>query len=570
MNIVTEKEKEGRLLDGLKTLLSLNEEDFNFIIEHLKPNNEYLEGIRFFYTTDGYEGSTDSIVQTGLEKEAEQNGKYIARGYFSSERFAMREILEELESQLSTFKPDSLEYKRIKDILNSRGIESFKLMHLNADRSNAPVLDKIFEILSDQDLFEKFLDYENNANYFSTGENNIPMEEYLKCMASFFGNKDRDGNLTNRNTISTDFYIPNLDKYKERYSILLDTINMEKFANPYYDFKKRPKVTDNVIRHEDETEWTINPKLYEAIYSKMPQNLSLEEKAMYIYCTLCKKFLYDEGYMYRDKLGNENYESSFSKEHLEKLVPGDKITCYDFARIFSKLVNEIDGDIEAVIISEGANQGHFYSGFYTDKVSVELEPININGSNDPTNDLMRAKAGLALRGIKLISDKEGILKKTISVAYLQALGKSPSPIQTFLNELKQIPREDVPNDVKKKLESFIEVMKAKDIKGNEFVQTFEGVRRSKFFGQQLDCAYLGRLEEENNKKRYSRKLLLRPKPEEQSDAKNTETPLYLVDSNTLELVECTSEEIINKLNSGEFVYESEKHTMQGIDKEVRE
>ena len=566
MNIVTEKEKEGRLLDGLKTLLSLNEDDFNLVIEQLQPNSKSLDVLKFYYTTDGYEGPIDSIVQTGLEREEDQNGQYIARGYFGKQQFSMNQILKTLESQLSDFEPNSSQYIRIKKLLNSRGLEAFKSIHLNEDRSNAFILDKIFEILSDQEQFEKFLDYENNINYFSADENNIPMEEYLKYMGSFFENKDKEGNLTDKNTISTNFYIPNLDECKERYSNLLDIINMEKYANRYYDFNVRKKLTDKVLRREDEPEWTVNPKLYEAIYSKMPQNLSLEEQAMYIYCSLCKEFSYDEGYMYRDKLGKLNYSSTFSKEYLEELVPGDKITCYDFARIFSKLVNEINGDIEAVIISEAANQGHFYSGFYTDKVSVELEPININGSQDPTNDLMRAKTGLNLRGIRPISDKEKILEEAIKKVYPQVLGKEPSTIQGFLCELKQTQQEEVPNDVKTKLESFIEVMKAKEIYGNEFVQTLEGVRRSSFFGTQLDCAYLGRLEEKNNEKRYSRKLLLRQK----LDKENAETLLYLVDSDTLDLSMYTNEEIINKLNSGELIYESENHKMQGIYKEVGE
>ncbi len=46
--------------------------------------------------------------------------------------------------------------------------------------------------------------------------------------------------------------------------------------------------------------------------------------------------------------------------------------------------------------------------------------------------------------------------------------------------------------------------------------------------------------------------------------------VYLIDTETLDLSICFEEDIIARLNSGELIYEKEKHKLSGIDKEVVE
>ena len=62
---------------------------------------------------------------------------------------------------------------------------------------------------------------------------------------------------------------------------------------------------------------------------------------------------------------------------------------------------------KTVIISRGINKGHFLTGFYTDKVSLMLEPIN--GRSLATNDLAKAKNGIECEGIHIISDRENVI-----------------------------------------------------------------------------------------------------------------------------------------------------------------
>ena len=306
----------------------------------------------------------------------------------------------------------------------------------------------------------------------------------------------------------------------------------------------------------------------DAVYKDMPQDLSLEEKALYIYTKLCKELEYNEEYLYRDKGISSKFESDFSQEDLENIKPGTKITCFDFSRIFSKLINELDGDIEAVMISQGTNRGHFLTGFYTDKVSVRLEAININlnGKNDPTNDLMKAKNRIKLRGIQPIFDSEGIVQSSLDRVYSLIYGREALSIKGFVQELKSMPIEEILDDIKLKLQSFIEIMKEREITGNEFVQTLDGMCKSKFFGQNIEKAYIGRRINEKGEKHIQRMVLFRERGKDEKG----DSHLYLIDTSSLEMVESTPQQLIDKINSGDMVYESDKHKIPGLDKEAND
>ena len=568
MNIISPKEETNRMVDGIHTILSLPEEQYNLLIQKMIPSDKTIESLSFYYLTDRCEIPTNPI-QLGLEQEHDENQKYIGRSYFGGKNFSTHEILEYCQSMLNNYSTNSLEYSKISEILHTRDLTSFKASYSSEKNINPMLLDKIFEILSSDDMLSRFLDYSNNTEIFAIDGKEIPISNYLEHLGQFFGNKDKNGNLSNSNRISSDFFIPDLEEFKKRYLQIFDAINIDRYVNPSYTFSRGPNITDNIVRDGEEPHWEITPEIHEAIFANMPQDLSLEEQAMYIYCKMCTIFSYDEGYMYRDKLRKVNYESTFSKEHLEGLKPGDKITCYDFSRIYAKLINGLDGDITAVMILEGGNEGHALAGFYTENVSATVEAINVASDKDSTNDLMKAKNGISLKGIKTISDRLGIIEQAIDKVYPQILGKQPKSIKEYIQELKNIPQEqDVPNDVVLKLQSLLEVMKTNNIFGNEFAQTLWWVGKTKYFGDiKLERAYLGELQkDENGGKRYKRHILLRQPKQEKSQIFSRE--LYLIDTDTLDLTTCSKEDIIARLNSGELIYESEKHKLPGIDKEV--
>lgn len=256
-----------------------------------------------------------------------------------------------------------------------------------------------------------------------------------------------------------------------------------------------------IIKNGDEPDWKLSEQIYKEVYAEMPSDLSLEEKAIFIYCKLCKIFLYDEGYFYRDKIDKINYSFTFSKEHLESLEPGAKITCFDFARIYSKLINELDGNIACVVVKEGRGRGHASCEFFTDNVTVGIDAV-LDGISifDDTNDLTKAKAGMKLEGINIVSDDDNIIGKAIDKVYPMALGKHPKTIRDFIKEFSNKTQEkleeheeQVPNDIDSKLKILLDLMKEKNISGDEFSQTFCSICRTTYFGKDiLKVAFVGK------------------------------------------------------------------------------
>lgn len=305
----------------------------------------------------------------------------------------------------------------------------------------------------------------------------------------------------------------------------------------------------------DKADWKINPELKQTVLSGMDESYTLEEKAIHIYCALCKELRYNEGYFYRDITGQEDYSSELSVEHMESIKPGSEITCYDFTREFCKFVNELDGDIEAVIISEDVNQEHFKMKFYTDNVSVVLDGIRtING----TNDLAQVKNGLKLVGIIALDDKNNILERAIEKVYTRILGNEPITNSEYIAQLKMLPEQEVVENPRLKLEAFAEMMEKQGIKGNEAVQTFVMFNRAEFFGTEIEKSLIAKRIDDNGKERFKRKIVIMQKND------YFEESIYMLDTENIEVTECSSQELDEKIKSGEYIYEDEEYKLDGI------
>ncbi len=566
MNIVTEKEVNGRLIDGMQTILTLNDQDFDRLLEELVPpkEKEYLDTIRFYYVTDQSE-CPNNPIQLGLEKTFE-SGKFIGRSYYGAKKVPTYELFYHFEKLLSNFDSHSKNYKRIVDLLKTRDVKAFKQSLLERGIADQELLDKVFEILSDEEIFKRFLDFENNKEEFNIDGKPRKISEYLKCLGSIFGQKTSVGQLEKSNDIYNNYYIPNFYDLQERYIKIFDSYNMDRYVNPLYEFRSFNSLAyihDRIIRKDEEPDWQINAELREAVYKEFPEDGTLEEKVMHIYCKLCQHLQYDEGYFYKDKLPEECYQHTFSQEHLEAIKPDSPITCWDFSRICSKMINELEGDIEAVILSKGENQGHFAVGFYTDKVSAILEAINAKSKG--TNDLMKAKNGIELEGVEIVSDRQGLIDKALKSVYPKVLGRNQINIIKYMMSLKALPETVVEDNLEKKIQAFVDVMRENNIHGNEAMQALNVYYNTGFFGEKLKKAYVGRELVNSEQIRFKRSVLIVPKIESML----LDTVVYSIDTQSLKLSTHTAQDIINSLNSGELVYEDKKHTLPDVDGEGR-
>ena len=178
MNIISSKEEINRMIDGIHTILSLPEEQYNLLVEKMIPSGKRIESLNFYYLTDKCE-TPDNPIQLGLEQTFDENGEYIGRSYFGGKNFSMYQILQECQSMLGNYPSDSVEYSRIIEMMHTRDLDSFKKLYSSKNDVNPVLLDKIFEILSNDDLLSKFLDYSNNAETFAINGQEISISEYL-------------------------------------------------------------------------------------------------------------------------------------------------------------------------------------------------------------------------------------------------------------------------------------------------------------------------------------------------------------------------------------------------------
>jgi len=346
-------------------------------------------------------------------------------------------------------------------------------------------------------------------------------------------------------------------------------MNKKKYTDPAYKFKTfntiHRCIACETIRKNEELDWKMNENLRQSILQDMPYNLTLEEKAMYIYCKMCNIFSFDEKNIYQDYIyENPSKDKTFTQEYLEAIQPNSPINCWNFSKIFSKLVNELNGNIEAVIIRDVTHGSqHHLMGFYTDEISVILEPIN-----GIFNDLTRAKNGIQLEGVEIVSDPKELAKKALDKVYPQIYGKQQISMIKYMERLKKFSKHCENNSFEVKLQTFINIMNKKNISGNEAIQTFNLFNHFHFFGQEYNKAFLGYIGPNKNPEDFKRMVLLREKFNSSTINHSQSAPLYLIWTTPLELTTCQPQEILEKLNSDHLIYENNSHKIPGINKTV--
>jgi len=571
MYIVTEKKSNDKVKDGIDMLINLSEEKFNDFLDMLTiSSDETIENwVYIFYSTDKCK-RPEIDIKEGVFRQNERN--YVGNG------FRIEYFMRELKSYMAGLEPNSAQWLRLNRIYSTRDITALKRYFSGNDERDIELIDRLFDVLTDDSMCEKFTNFDEHSEEFYIEGKEVPIQEFLKMFGEIFKYRDETYGDANAffegSSFINQFFLPQeiratiyrnatqiYKTYYERYGRYIDR-RYEK-----YEFREPSNIEDMPsIREGDEPEWNVNEELRISVFKNMPQDLSLEEQALFIYTRLCQELKYNEEYFFQDTNTSAQITNDFSKEHLESIKPGSKVTCFDFSRIFSKIVNKLDGNIEAVVIPQGKNKGHFLTGFYTDRASVRLEAMNIhlNDSPDITNDLMKAKAGIELGGVHAIFDRDGIVEEALKKVYSLTYKKTARTIGDFVQELKSIPQVEVPtDDTNLKLQSLIEVVRAKGIDGNEFVQTLETMLKNNFLSKDVQKAFVGKRNEENGRTHTKRMILFRLK----SKKENGESQLFLVDTSPPEMIDTTSQQLLDEFNKGNMFYEDKQYKIPGIDRE---
>lgn len=552
MNIITETVRNGRVQDGIATILKLDDETFEKVLDRMRPLNGEKENFNFYYTTD-HCSRPDRISQLGLE-EFRIDGKDVVRGYYANgSEISVQELFPMFEKLLEGFPEGTPIYKRLIRLLETRGLEAFKEDYVNrSQNANSDVVNKVFEILSSQELFDRFLDYENNKEVFAIDGVESPKHEICRTIKDIFG-EVQGGRSSQIEKIKKDFYIPELPALQERVGQAYSDMNFDRYTNGLYEYRS-PLAGRILSRRGQEPDFTINPELRAAVYDGMPKDLSLEEKTVYVYAKLCKELLYDEGTLYKRRMARTEYNLDFSKEVMEGIKPGSKVDCVNFSRIFAKFINEFDGDIGAVVLVNGdGTRLHSFVGVYTDRMSGTFDGTGTEKGN-PTDDLMKAKLGLRLFGICGRFDDDRVLSKAVQKVYPMVLGREPV---TELDYMKQLNIKEKPkfgeDDLGKRVRVAVELGKEKSLYGNELTQFLDAISHLDFFGPYLEKFYIGRKTKRDEQESHDRIILFR----RSMFGEENNNPFYVVETKNGEVLELSREEVEKQYKGCEW--ESELH-----------
>ena len=214
----------------------------------------------------------------------------------------------------------------------------------------------------------------------------------------------------------------------------------------------------------DEKDFQINPKLLKQIdFENRCHENTPEGKAVWLYIRLCQLLKYDEKYFYHYSryCANFNYQDSF--DLVGQVIADTPTTCFNFSRIATKLLNQIDG-VHADIVSVGDNLGHFRFNFQTDKIAVTAEATT---PKKYLTDMGRAKLGLKPQGLVA---KQGydVLAESLQSLSNKMLLSTHRNLREYISCLQQL--HNVPNDSQIELEPLVAVSKKYGVDGNSLVQ----------------------------------------------------------------------------------------------------
>lgn len=509
-------------IDTHNMILSYTEEELKYLIEDLHKKGEEI----FFVYEDLY---NQLLNQTDIEYIMEQIRK-------NGIKINALTLLTELNNAV---KNNNEKAKKIIKLLNPKELVIHTISENNQYKS---FLELCFEILENDSTYNKYLDFENNKELFSLN-NHFNQKDYLIQLSYYFGEYDKDINLEN-DIFKMSFITEDMIK---RYLQLRNIINVDLDVFDNINFYRYMHTTNSKKEQNlMDNDWTINQDLLDYIFNDLNPNYTIEEKIAHIYIKLCFILKYNDNF-YTDYTYNPNY----NRKKQESISPKSPfIICGEFARLCTKIFNNLDSQVEARCIKKIIGEHEFFSILIKDKnIRIDFEATSQTNEGTFFNDLSRAKLGLELLGIKLVADRNHIFENAFNKVYKKLLEDKKIQTEDLISAYEKITNiEKTKNDSKEKIISFLEHMKKNNIEGNELLCSFYHFALSNTFGNikfsNVICDFTERTERDALILINNEYYILRTLDKE----------LLNISQDTLELM----------FENGTITYEDSEYTIKGI------
>lgn len=301
------------------------------------------------------------------------------------------------------------------------------------------------------------------------------------------------------------------------------------------------KMTDDWVEY-DKVKWETEDGIEELVKElKKEKQMTFEGKILKLYEYICLNYVYDANVLYffkKDTSDKENikyiavdwYGRIVGQEWINNRKKHNRRICYEFARFYAKAINELNDEnaiIEAFMLGDVDNL-HYVVGLTGNDYSAILDLDDFNS----IKDLTRVKLGLTIKGIRILRDESGKLKKAI-----EEFNKGKD------DELKEI--EDAKKNLREKntIEYFNEIVKILKEHNVDSQGFFEYIR---FFieSKRIEIQKIWKEDKRSSEKRYERCIIFEF---------NEKT--YLVDSIEQKLSEINIENLDRKL----FIFNNEEN-----------
>lgn len=524
MQKVLYKRKNGKIADSIEQILNADKKEFDKILETLRDPKGILDVL--------YQEEIDNPDMT-------------------QEMFEVAFFLREL-SKIETNQISSQQKKRIHKLQQFRTEKALKKLIREEHKLSKKEVEEIFGVLEGRESFSGFINRKKIESKQKIKSKNIfSLLKLGKNKGLAEGEKSREGHyydIMNR-VCNGDYSIQFFSNEQQGY------INNFRLIKNRLDAEEQMKSYPIVIGREDEPDWKINDELKEYVYRDMPEGLTPEEKAIWIYMKLCKTLNYDDSRHF----GNMSNKINISL--LESIRPNSKLICFDFARVYAKLVNSIpDSDIEAKIVGR---EGHFLVNLVSKDIIMTAEATNAIST---TNEFFKVKMGLPIEGIHAEYDPRGIVQNSIE-RFTPLIYKDVRTIKSYIDMLDVIRSEETGRDTKteetelyNKLDSLAKTMKENNVSGTEAIMGIIKFSKLGFFGDNTEDAWIRKkTQSREDGIKYKSGIIV-------SQGENNQ--FYILDCTDMKVIQMRKEDLLEKFRCGEYSYKDPNYTIEALKEEL--
>lgn len=525
MQKVLYKRKDGKIADSIEQILNADKKEFDEILETLRDPKGILDVL--------YQEEIDNPDMT-------------------QEMFEVAFFLREL-SKIETNQISSQQKKRIHKLQQFRTEKALKKLIREEHKLSKKEVEEIFGVLEGRESFSGFINRKKIESKQKIKSKNIfSLLKLGKNKGLPEGEKSREGHyydIMNR-VCNGDYSIQFFSNKQQGY------INNFRLIKNRLDAEEQMKSYPIVIGREDEPDWKINDELKEYVYRDMPEGLTSEEKAIWIYMKLCKTLNYDDSRHF----GNMSNKINISL--LESIRPNSKLICFDFARVYAKLVNSIpDSDIEAKIVGR---EGHFLVNLVSKDIIMTAEATKAIST---TNEFFKVKMGLPIEGIHAEYDPRGIVQNSIE-RFTPLIYKDVRTIKSYIDMLDVIRSEETGRDTKteetelyNKLDSLAKTMKENNVSGTEAIMGIIKFSKLGFFGDNTEDAWIRKkTQSREDGIKYKSGIIV-------SQGENNQ--FYILDCTDMKVIQMRKEDLLEKFRCGEYSYKDPNYTIKALKEELQ-